>query len=47
MKNNLIIFSCGYIAICTSAFMINIPLGLFVFGAGLIAIGLLFDLERL
>ena len=47
MLNNLIIFSVGFVSICVSAFFVSTELGLFVVGAGLIAISLLFDFERL
>jgi hypothetical protein len=43
--NNLIIFAVGFASV--SAFVYSIPLGLFVFGVGLMLIGLLFDFERL
>jgi|TARA_R100000734_G_C3302259_1_gene92803 hypothetical protein len=45
--NNLIIFAVGFASVCVSAFVYSIPLGLFVFGVGLMLIGLLFDFERL
>ena len=47
MLNNLIVFSVGFIAVCVSAFIIAIELGLAVLGVGLMAISLLFDFEKL
>lgn len=47
MIANLIVFSIGFIAVCISAFLNSIQVGLFVTGSGLVAIALLTDFDKL